>query len=590
MKISKIRKEQKAKAKKIVKKHYLFLVFVCIIAAFLGSNFSNSLATTSYENTQTKISQSQAVDLLEKNNVNLSTKEKKELLNKRNNFIAYILNFAGDNTIVITLLKASTSLMTTQGLTITVLIILSVISAIIFWFFIINTYKVVIARIMLESSTYDKVNYKRFAFLYKFKKNIKTSWNMFVLYIYKTLWSFTIIGGFIKYFSYYLVPYILAENPNMKANQAISLSREMMNGHKFECFVNELSFIGWELLSSLTFGLVGIFFSNPYKSAYFAEYFKDLRTKAINKKINNYQLLNDKYLYEKASIKEINSKYVDAIDLKDKIITLEKPKGIKNSIFSFLGLKSNDKKYEKLYEQNETNKMILRNYENIISYKSYPDRLFTIPEKQTRKRVETANYLRHYSIVSIILIFFIVSNIGWLWEVTLHLIKEGSFVNRGILHGPWLPIYGYGGILILILLNKFRNKPLQQFIMAIILCGIVEYFTGYYLELTHGGQRWWDYSNYFLNLHGRICAEGLLVFGLGGMAMVYFIAPALDNIIQNINIKILVSISILLVLLFITDSIYSQNNPNKGKGITDYSTKLINENIIEANILTKKII
>ena len=72
--------------------------------------------------------------------------------------------------------------------------------------------------------------------------------------------------------------------------------------------------------------------------------------------------------------------------------------------------------------------------------------------------------------------------------------------------------------------------------------------------------------------------------------MVYFIAPALDNIIQNINIKILVSISILLVLLFITDSIYSQNNPNKGKGITDYSTKLINENIIEANILTKKII
>ena len=57
----------------------------------------------------------------------------------------------------------------------------------------------------------------------------------------------------------------------------------------------------------------------------------------------------------------------------------------------------------------------------------------------------------------------------------------------------------------------------------VVLCGVVEYFTSYYLEVTQG-KKWWDYSGYFLNLNGRICAEGLLVFGVGGMAIVYALA------------------------------------------------------------------
>ena len=138
------------------------------------------------------------------------------------------------------------------------------------------------------------------------------------------------------------------------------------------------------------------------------------------------------------------------------------------------------------------------------------------------------------------------------------------------MHGPWLPIYGTGGVLILIILNKFRKKPVVEFLTTITLCGIIEYFTSYFLEIAHNGQKWWDYSGYFLNLNGRICAEGLLVFGLGGLAIVYIVAPYLDNYINKINKKITIPICIILVAIFSADHFYSKEHPNTGKGITDY--------------------
>lgn len=123
---------------------------------------------------------------------------------------------------------------------------------------------------------------------------------------------------------------------------------------------------------------------------------------------------------------------------------------------------------------------------------------------------------------------FIFSFIGWLWEVSLHLFTDGIFVNRGVLYGPWLPIYGSGGVLILIFLKRFAKKPVLTYFLIMALCGTVEYTTAWYLE-TFKGKKWWDYSGYFLNLDGRICAEGLLVFGLGGCAFIYILAPALDD-------------------------------------------------------------
>lgn len=160
-----------------------------------------------------------------------------------------------------------------------------------------------------------------------------------------------------------------------------------------------------------------------------------------------------------------------------------------------------------------------RQAEAVLDAQIYPIRLFILPEAGKRERQDYLQCMRRYSIPTLILMFFIFSFLGWCWEVGIHLIEDGVFVNRGVLHGPWLPIYGSGSILILTLLYRFRRNPGLMFVATVVLCGVIEYFTSVYLEYMHNGMKWWDYSGYFLNLDGRICGEGLLIFGLGGLAI-----------------------------------------------------------------------
>ena len=103
--------------------------------------------------------------------------------------------------------------------------------------------------------------------------------------------------------------------------------------------------------------------------------------------------------------------------------------------------------------------------------------------------------------------------------------------------------------------------------MAFILCGIVEYFTGWYLEVFKH-MKWWDYSGYIFNIDGRVCLEGLIIFGLGGCAFTYCLAPLIDNLYKNINPNLKSMICLILILLFAVDMVYSHFNPNCGDGIT----------------------
>lgn len=96
--------------------------------------------------------------------------------------------------------------------------------------------------------------------------------------------------------------------------------------------------------------------------------------------------------------------------------------------------------------------------------------------------------------------------------------------------------------------------------------------TSLVMEIVTGGTKWWDYSGYFLNLHGRICLEGLIVFGLGGCAFIYLLAPLLDQIFLKIPKRTAVLVCLILVMIFCADAGYSYFHPNTGKGINeDYS-------------------
>lgn len=89
---------------------------------------------------------------------------------------------------------------------------------------------------------------------------------MFLKGLYTALWTLLfVVPGIIKSYEYRMVPYLLAEYPDMASYEAFRISKEMMMGNKWEAFVLDLSFIGWNLLSTLTLGLAGIFYAGPYQ-------------------------------------------------------------------------------------------------------------------------------------------------------------------------------------------------------------------------------------------------------------------------------------------------------------------------------------
>lgn len=100
---------------------------------------------------------------------------------------------------------------------------------------------------------------------------------MFFKSFYNFLWYLTIIGGIIKTYEYRMIPYLLAENPDMNKKEAFARSKQMMKGNKWKTFILDLSFILWEILSTVTFGLLDILYVNPYKIATSVELYKTLK-------------------------------------------------------------------------------------------------------------------------------------------------------------------------------------------------------------------------------------------------------------------------------------------------------------------------
>lgn len=602
------RKEMKQKARQSLRKHYLMFVTVCVAAAILGTEFSGSLDGIKIESREER-SPETAVTGIVGRQPNLSDvvldalqgneEESRELseelkeqavqntkegrgsaaLGRSRGVLAGFVNSVTSGSILVTLIAAVNSMVGSAGITVFLFIVLSLLLALGAWVFLFNMYTVVSRRIFLEGRVYEKLTIQRFAFLLRVKRWTKVSLTMALASLYQMLWALTIVGGIIKRYSYFLVPYIAAENPDISPKKAVNLSRRMMHGHKWECFVFELTYWGWDMLGSLTFGLTAIFYSNPYKTAAFSEFYVQMRDLAKEKKIEGCELLNDRYLFEKADEDVIFEAYGDSLASvwEEEEQEPEKLRGVAGFLANVLGITVINRQDERAYEEYRNGQAKYQMIKAAVEGVVYPERLFPIPEAGKRQKLETLRYMRRYSVWSVILLFFAFSLIGWVWEVSLHLITDGVFVNRGVLHGPWLPIYGTGGVMILAVLNKFREKPLVEFLLTIVLCGCVEYFTSWFLEITHNGEKWWDYSGYFLNLNGRICAEGLLVFGLGGMAIVYVAAPLLDDLIRKIPYKILIPVCITLLAVFGADEVYSNRHPNTGKGITDYTGAWIEE-------------
>lgn len=155
-----------------------------------------------------------------------------------------------------------------------------------------------------------------------------------------------------------------------------------------------------------------------------------------------------------------------------------------------------------------------------------------------------------------ILLFFVTAMLGWVMEVVCKLIQFHRFINRGFLIGPYCPIYGFGSVLITLLLSRYAESPLVVFLMGMIICGTLEYLTSYLMEkLFHA--RWWDYSQKRFNLNGRVCANTLIPFGLLGLGIIYGVKPFLFGLFAMIPQTAMDILCGVLTAIILTDAVIS---------------------------------
>lgn len=159
------------------------------------------------------------------------------------------------------------------------------------------------------------------------------------------------------------------------------------------------------------------------------------------------------------------------------------------------------------------------------------------------------------TVIKYTLLFFFYSAAGWLLESVYCSIGEKKIINRGFLTGPVCPIYGTAAIVMTVLIyNPFKDNPLIVFLLGIILCDIVEYFTSYVMEKLFAA-RWWDYTYEFLNINGRICLKHSLYWGVISVVFVKVIHPGVDRLYDKINGEYIYYIFAVIIIIFTLDLI-----------------------------------
>lgn len=168
------------------------------------------------------------------------------------------------------------------------------------------------------------------------------------------------------------------------------------------------------------------------------------------------------------------------------------------------------------------------------------------------------------SFLNYFFVFFIYSVVGWFAESVYASINERKIVNRGFLIGPYCPIYGCGSLIIILYLDQYKDNFITVFFLAVVLCSILEYFTSYLMEKLFK-TRWWDYSEQKFNLNGRICGQFSILFGLGGLFVIYCIHPIFVKLYSMIPENIILVIVIISFIMFVVDTIISFNIVNRFK-------------------------
>ena len=161
-----------------------------------------------------------------------------------------------------------------------------------------------------------------------------------------------------------------------------------------------------------------------------------------------------------------------------------------------------------------------------------------------------------YQICLLFMKFLLFSMIGYVVEMIMCAIVDKKIANRGFFCGPIIPIYGVGSLLLIWILEPFKENIFLVILLSMFITTTIEYFTGYALEkIFHN--KWWDYSKEKFNLHGRICLKNTILFGLGGPIILYILNPYMTDFLIQFENATLIWTSVILFIIFLLDVTYS---------------------------------
>ncbi|MGI5893409.1 MAG: putative ABC transporter permease [Candidatus Merdivicinus sp.] len=152
------------------------------------------------------------------------------------------------------------------------------------------------------------------------------------------------------------------------------------------------------------------------------------------------------------------------------------------------------------------------------------------------------------------LYFVIYSILGWACETVYCSVIQRKLVNRGFLNGPVCPIYGFGAILVIALLQSVSDNLLSLFLSGMVVTTVLEYITSVIMEkLFH--MRWWDYSHFRFQINGRVCLLNSLMFGGLSVFMLVVLHPRVIALVDWIPKSWIGWISLGILGIFCADTV-----------------------------------
>lgn len=148
--------------------------------------------------------------------------------------------------------------------------------------------------------------------------------------------------------------------------------------------------------------------------------------------------------------------------------------------------------------------------------------------------------------------FYMYCFFGWCFESTFVSLKSGKLVNRGFMRGPFLPLYGSGAIMMLVVSMPFRDNVLLTYVAGVIGATALEYVTGVVMEALFK-VRYWDYSNRLLNFQGHICLRSSIVWGFFTILMTRVIHMPIEQMVLSIPARVMAWVTVLLTIYIVAD-------------------------------------